>query len=119
MKWLRWLRATLRDIGLTYGFSRLVLFVGHGSSSVNNPHKSVYDCGACTGNPGGPNARALAEMLNDLRVRNILARRGLEIPHSSWFLGALQIPPKTMLPSSIWSCCPSRTFRISKMCSAR
>ncbi len=80
---------TLRDIGLTYGFSRLVLFVGHGSSSVNNPHKSVYDCGACTGNPGGPNARALAEMLNDLRVRNILARRGLEIPHSSWFLGAL------------------------------
>ncbi len=79
----------LREIGLTYDFARLVVFVGHHSSSLNNPHNSVYDCGACTGKPGGPNARALAAMLNDTYVRAILARRGLEIPRDTLFLGAM------------------------------
>jgi uncharacterized protein YbcC (UPF0753/DUF2309 family) len=79
----------LRDIGLTSGFSRLVLFFGHGSFCLNNPHKSAYDCGACSGNPGGPNARALAVMLNDPRVREILASRGLAIPRDTWFIGGL------------------------------
>ena len=79
----------LRDIGLTNGFARLVLFVGHGSFCLNNPHKSSYDCGACSGGAGGPNARALAAMLNDTRVRQILASRGIKIPDETFVLGAL------------------------------
>jgi uncharacterized protein YbcC (UPF0753/DUF2309 family) len=79
----------LRDIGLTSNFARLVLFAGHGSACLNNPHKSAYDCGACSGNAGGPNARALAAMLNDIRVREILAARGLAIPRTTRFLGGL------------------------------
>lgn len=70
-------------------FSRLVIFFGHGSFCLNNPHKSAYDCGACSGSAGSPNARALASILNDVRVRQILESRGLQIPSDTWFLGGL------------------------------
>lgn len=79
----------LRDIGLTANFARLFFFFGHGSFCLNNPHKSAYDCGACSGGAGGPNARALAAMLNDPRVRSILAARGLNIPAETVFVGGL------------------------------
>jgi uncharacterized protein YbcC (UPF0753/DUF2309 family) len=78
----------LQDIGLTSNFARLVIFTGHGSSSLNNPHESAYNCGACAGGRGGPNARAFAQMANDSRVRELLVRGGLAIPHDTVFIGA-------------------------------
>ena len=79
----------LSETGLRTGFSRLVIFFGHGSFCLNNPHKSCYDCGACSGSAGGANARALAAMLNDPRVRTILAGRGIAIPEDTVFIGGL------------------------------
>lgn len=78
----------LRTTGLPGCWSPLVIICGHGSSSVNNPHAAAYDCGACGGGRGGPNARAFARMANDPRVRALLAERGFPIPPTTVFIGA-------------------------------
>jgi uncharacterized protein len=79
----------LKSIGLVSDFAPLIYAVGHGASSVNNTHYAGYDCGACSGRPGSVNARVICYMANHPEVRNILKSRGLYIPATTLFVGAL------------------------------
>lgn len=78
-----------RTVGAQPPWPELVVLFGHGASSVNNPYFAAYNCGACSGRSGAPNARAFAKAANRPDVRALLATRGLVIPDSTWFIGAL------------------------------
>lgn len=79
----------LRSIGMTKDFAPIVYVIAHGSSSANNPHHGAHDCGACSGRPGLVNARVFAHMANYGPVRELLKKRGLDIPESTQFVGGM------------------------------
>lgn len=79
----------LKSSGCVKDFPNLMLFFGHGSSSANNPYFAAYNCGACSGQRGAPNARAFAWMLNHPEIRKELAKRGIVIPESTRAVGGV------------------------------
>ncbi len=79
----------LRAMAMTGNFGRLVLLAGHGSTTVNNPHATGLDCGACAGQTGEASARVVAALMNDPVVRRGLRERGIAIPEDTWFIAGL------------------------------
>jgi uncharacterized protein YbcC (UPF0753/DUF2309 family) len=69
----------LRAMSLTRGFAPVLALVGHGASTENNPLAAGLHCGACGGQTGEVNARALAALLNDPAVRAGLAADGIAL----------------------------------------
>lgn len=86
---LRMATSALKAMSLTDNFARIVQITGHGATTVNNPHATGLDCGACGGNSGEANAKVAAAVLNDTEVRKGLKEAGINIPESTIFLAAL------------------------------
>jgi uncharacterized protein YbcC (UPF0753/DUF2309 family) len=82
-------KGALQAMSLTNNFARVVMIVGHGSTSVNNPHASGLDCGACAGQSGEANAKVAALILNDKQVKRQLAEEKIYIPDTTYFLACL------------------------------
>ena len=80
----------LKSIGLVDNFAPIVYVIGHGASSVNNPHYAAYDCGACSGRAGSVNARVISQMANKPEVRALLRDKGILIPETTVFVGGLR-----------------------------
>lgn len=84
------LARTFRDIGTDDRFAPYVVVLGHGAVSTNNPFFAAYNCGACGGRDGGPNARLLARLANDMSVRShLLEDHGIAIPDGTVFIGGV------------------------------
>ena len=79
----------LTAMGLVRDLAPLVLLAGHGSQTANNAHAAGLDCGACGGQTGEVNARALADLLNTPAVREHLAPLGITLTPNTHFVPAL------------------------------
>jgi uncharacterized protein len=79
----------LRNMSLTQKMAQWVMLIGHGSQTRNNPQSAGLDCGACGGQTGEVNVRALAEALNDPLVRKAIIEKGILIPSDTQFIAGL------------------------------
>jgi len=79
----------LRAMSMQDGFAPLVLLIGHGSQTTNNPHAAGLDCGACCGQTGEVNARVLANLLNQADIRAGLLAKGIALPKDTRFVAGL------------------------------
>lgn len=78
----------LKGMSLTCNFAPLLVFVGHGTQTDNNPNHAGMACGACGGQSGGVNARLAASLFNELQVREGLAEEGIHVPSATFAVAA-------------------------------
>ncbi len=79
----------LGAMSLTQNFAPVVLLIGHGSETCNNPYAAGLDCGACGGQTGEVNVRVLADLLNTSEIRASLIQDGISIPKETVFIAGL------------------------------
>lgn len=79
----------LGAMALERPLARLLVLIGHGARTTNNPQAAALACGACGGHSGDVNARILADLLNDSTIRHALAELGVDIPEHTVVIAGL------------------------------
>ena len=79
----------LRALGTERPWARLLVLIGHGARTANNPQAAALACGACGGHSGEVNARTLADLLNDPAVRGVLTEQGHSLPEQTVVISGL------------------------------
>lgn len=78
----------LKSINLTDSFASTVILCSHSSTTENNPLATSLNCGACGGREGITNAKVLASILNQPKIRELLKQDNIEIPSQTTFIAA-------------------------------
>lgn len=86
---LKLAQSLIQSLNLQNKIAPLVILTGHGSTSVNNPHATALECGACGGHSGEINALLGCKILNQPEIRQALTSKGINIPNDSLFIAAL------------------------------
>lgn len=82
------LASVFKVAGVATRTAPLIVIMGHGSSSLNNPHESAHDCGACGGRRGAPSARLFARFANDPLIRAEMHAAGVTLSPETYVVGA-------------------------------
>lgn len=62
------------------GQEKVITILGHGAEmNTNNAYWKAYNCGACGGESGEPNAKLMAMWMNDPDVREKLKQNGIDL----------------------------------------
>lgn len=80
----------LTTIGLNKSFAPIIYVIGHGGHKDMVKTHFNYECASCSGKASSINARVVAQMANLPLVREVLLKKGINIPESTQFIGAMQ-----------------------------
>jgi uncharacterized protein YbcC (UPF0753/DUF2309 family) len=80
-----WALSTLKNMGFTH-LSKLICFIGHGTSTTNNPQNAGLTCGACGGHSGDKNALLAAQILNQPEIKDYLRDQGFPLQADTHFI---------------------------------
>ena len=79
----------LVETGIARRLPRIVLVMGHETSSANNFYETADNCTFCSKRDVRVNTRAFVQMANDHRVREAMRLDGVTIPETTLFVAAV------------------------------
>lgn len=92
------LAVVFKSTGGDLHFAKLIMIIGHESTTTNNPYFNAYGCGACSGRSGHVNAITFCKLANDQSVRKfLLDKYKIKIPEHTVFIPGVHDTTKDII----------------------